>query len=86
MKLNEFINEAKKVLNIKECDGGEGLAYRIEYKGTLPEHEDYIIEKTSTNDDKTETVLKLKYPKDPGFVSVFLKNLGIEILKIELLY
>ena len=29
MKLNEFINEAKKVLNIKECDGGEGLAYRL---------------------------------------------------------
>ena len=74
MNLKEYIARAKKIL--KEDTGSEGLCYLVKFKGTLPEAVDGV----------QCAKIKFVYPKDYGFALQALKDLGVEVVALELLY
>lgn len=80
MNYPEFIEKAKKIL--KEDAGSEGLSYLVEYKGTLPESEDFTIE----NKEEGKAKITFNYPKDFGLALQCLKDQGVEVIKLELLF
>lgn len=83
MNLKEYIARAKRIL--KEDAGSEGLCYLLKFKGTLPEA-DFVVEDKQTEDGVQVAKIKFAYPKDCGFALQALKDLGIEIVGLELLY
>lgn len=83
MNLKEYIARAKKIL--KEDAGSEGLCYLVKFKGTLPEA-DFTVEEKETVDGVQCAKIKFVYPKDYGFALQALKDLGVEVVALELLY
>lgn len=79
MNYPEFLKRAKQVL--REDAGSEGMAYIIKYKGELKE-EGFKVE----NKKDGEAKIVFEYPRDCGFALNTLKDLGIEVLEIKLLY
>lgn len=79
MNLNEFLEKAQKILN--EDAGSEGLAYRLKYTGALKE-EGFKVEKKE--DDAV--IIRFDVPHDYGFALNTLKDLGIEVVGLELLF
>lgn len=83
MNLEEYLKKAKRIL--KEDAGSEGLCYRVYYTGELKEG-DFTIEDTKTTVDNKISIIKFNYPKDYGFALQYLKDLGNELIKLELLF
>lgn len=83
MDLKEYIKKAKKIL--KEDAGSEGLCYKVYYTGNL-EAEDLIVETTKIEDGIKCSVIKFNYPKDYGFALNYLKDINIDVIKLELLF
>lgn len=83
MLIREFIEKAKRVL--KEDAGSEGFSYKLKYKGSLKE-EGFIVEEKSTEDGEACAKIKFDYPRDYGFALQTLKDLGIEVVSLELLF
>lgn len=81
MHLKEYIARAKAILNINEDAGSEGLCYLLKYTGTLKE-EGLKIEETTEEGTK----IRFDYPHDYGFALQTLKDLGVEVEKLELLF
>lgn len=79
MNLNEFLEKAHKILN--EDAGSEGFAYRLKYKGTLKEEGFKVDERNGDT-----VVIRFTYPHDYGFALQTLKDLGIEVIGLELLF
>ena len=75
----EFLERAKMIL--KEDAGSEGMAYLLKYKGALKE-EGFKVEENE--DGKAKIVFDM--PRDYGFALQTLKDLGIEVIGLELLY
>lgn len=80
MNLKEYIEKARAVLNINEDAGSEGSCYLLKYKGTLKE-EGFKAEKTEEG-----TKITFDYPHDYGFALQTLKDLGIEVEELKLLF
>lgn len=80
MNFSEFLQKAKMVL--KEDAGSEGLCYIVKFKGELPEIEGMTIENKSTNEAK----ITFTMPKDYGLALQVLKDAGVEIVGLELLF
>jgi hypothetical protein len=74
----EFLAKAKMVL--KEHAGSEGFAYLLKYKGELKE-EGFKVE--DKEDGKAKIVFDI--PHDYGFALQTLKDLGVEVIGLELL-
>ena len=83
MGLKEYIARAKRIL--KEDAGSEGLCYCVKFKGTLKE-EGFTVEEKSTEDGVQCAKIKFAYPRDYGFALQTLKDLGIEVVGLELLF
>lgn len=83
MSLREYIEKAKRIL--REDAGSEGMAYLLKFKGTLKE-EGFIVEEKTTEDGVQCAKIKFEYPRDYGFALQTLKDLGIEIVGLELLF
>lgn len=83
MNMPEFLEQARAILgtSMNEDAGSEGTAYLLAYKGTLKE-EGLKIE--NKEDGKAKIVFD--FPHDYGFAMETLKNLGAEIISLELLY
>lgn len=79
MSYKMFLQEAKQVF--KEDAGSEGLAYLVKFKGELKE-EGFKVEDKKDGEAK----IVFDYPRDCGFALDTLKNLGVEVLGITLLY
>jgi len=75
----EFLERAKMIL--KEDAGSEGMCYLLKYKGALKEEGFKVEEK---EDGKAKIVFDM--PRDYGFALQTLKDLGIEVIGLELLY
>lgn len=84
MNLKDYIAKAKKVL--KEDAGSEGFCYCLKYKGTLPEDPCFTIEEKETKDGVQCAKIKFAYPKDYGFALQVLKDKGVDIIGLELLF
>lgn len=85
MNFSEFIEKAKPILKdvktLKEEAGSEGLSYKVKFNGTLPEEGLKIKEKV---DDAA--IIEFDYPHDFGFALQTLKDLGVEVVSLELLF
>jgi hypothetical protein len=82
MDLKEYIAKAKAVLNpIKEDAGSEGFCYLLKYSGSLKEEGFKVEEKTEEG-----TKIRFDYPHDYGFALQTLKDLGIEVEELRLLF
>ena len=86
MNFSEFLEKAKVLLEepkkINEDAGSEGLAYELEYKGSLPEKEGVKVEKLEDGKAK----ITFDYPRDCGLAAQELKDLGVEIVNLRLLF
>lgn len=80
MNFADFVKRAKMVL--KEDAGSEGTAYLVKFKGNLPEEEGFTVE------DKADGQAKIifGFARDYGFALQTLKDLGVEVIGLELLY
>lgn len=85
MNFSEFIEKARPILKdvkpLKEDAGSEGLSYRVKFNGTLPE-EGLKIKETKDG----FTTIEFDYPHDFGFAMQALKDLGVEVVSLELLF
>lgn len=79
MNFSEFIKKAKTVL--REDAGSEGTAYKVKYTGELKEEGFKVKDKANG-----EATIEFDYPRDYGYAAQTLKDLGIEIKGLELLY
>lgn len=83
MNFSEFLEKARPILQnvkLKEHAGSEGLCYKLKYTGNLPE-EGLVIEKLEDGEVK----ITFDYPRDYGFALQTLKDLGVEVISLELL-
>ena len=80
MNFADLITKGKMVL--KEDAGSEGFAYIVKFKGELKETDDFTVE------DKKDGQAKIcfKDPCDCGLAAMKLKDLGIEVLSLELVF
>ena len=80
MNSADLITKGKMVL--KEDAGSEGFAYIVKFKGELKETDDFTVE------DKKDGQAKIcfKDPCDCGLAAMKLKDLGIEVLSLELVF
>ena len=81
MDLKEYIAKAKSILNMNEDAESEGFCYLLKYSGTLKEEGFKVEEKTEEG-----TKIRFDYPHDYGFALETLKNLGIEVEELKLLF
>jgi len=79
MNYTELLKMGKQIFN--EDAGSEGSAYKIYYKGELKEDGFKIVEKKDG-----EAKILFDYPRDYGFAMETFKTLGVEVIKLELLY
>ena len=79
MNFKDLKAKAKSIL--REDAGCEGLAYSLEYTGELKE-EGFKVEDKA--DGKAKIVFDI--PRDYGFALQTLKDLGINVVALELLY
>lgn len=80
MKLNELLEKAHQ-LGLNEDAGSEGFSYKLKYEGELKE-EGFKVEKKE--DDYV--IIRFDYPHDYGFALNKLKDLGIKVIGLELLF
>ena len=80
MNFADLISKGRRVL--KEDAGSEGFAYIVKFKGELKETDDFTVE------DKKDGQAKIcfKDPCDCGLAAMKLKDLGIEVLSLELVF
>lgn len=76
----EFLAKARTIL--KEDAGSEGLAYVVKYEGKLEEAEGLHVEEIG----KGQAKLTFDYPHDYGFTVNLLKDTGVKVLALELLF
>ena len=79
INFSEFCEKARVLL--KEDAGSEGLSYIVKYTGTLPE-EGFKVEDKSNGQAK----ITFDYPHDYGFALQTLKDLGVNVIGLELLF
>lgn len=80
MNFADFIKKAK--ITLREDAGSEGYSYKLKFKGNLPECDCFKVEKKEAD----EATIIFAYPRDYGFALQTLKDCGIEIVGLELLY
>jgi GTP cyclohydrolase II len=83
MNLQDYIAKAKRIL--REDAGSEGFLYLLKYKGELKEEGFVVEEKTTDKEDKCAKI-RFEYPRDCGLAAQELKDLGIEVVSLEILY
>lgn len=76
----EFLAKARTILT--EDAGSEGLTYIVKYEGKLEEAEGLQVEKIEEGQAK----LTFDYPHDYGFCVNLLKDMGVKVLGLELLF
>ena len=83
MNMPEFLEQARAILgtSMNEDAGSEGSAFLLAYEGTLKE-EGFKVE--NKEDGKAKIVFD--FPHDYGFAMDTLKNMGVKIISLELLY
>ena len=79
MNFKDFLTKAKMVL--KEDAGSEGMSYKVKFKGEL-KGADFVIDEQKDG----EAIISFPVPKDYGFALQHLKDSGVEVIKLELLY
>lgn len=79
MNYQEILKMGRQIF--REDAGSEGLAYIVNFKGELKE-DGFKVE------DKKDGEAKIifDYPRDYGFAMETLRTLGVEVIKLELLY
>lgn len=82
MNLQDYIAKAKRVL--REDAGSEGFCYVLQYKGELKE-EGFTVEEKETKDGVKTAKIRFEDPKDYGFAAQVLKDLGIDIVGLQLI-
>ena len=80
MNFSEFLAKAKIIL--KEDAGSEGFSYIVKFRGKLPQKEGMIIEEKSEGQAK----ILFTVPKDYGLALQELKDLGVDVIGLELLF
>ena len=90
MNFADLITKGKMVL--KEDAGSEGFAYIVKFKGELKETDENVVSVPDGDDftveDKKDGQAKIcfKDPCDCGLAAMKLKDLGIEVLSLELVF
>lgn len=79
MNLKEYIAKAKRIL--KEDAGSEGTCFLVKHEGELKEDGFKVEEKTDKG-----TKIRFDYPHDYGFALQVLKDQGINVTGLELLF
>lgn len=79
MNYSEILKLGRQIFN--EDAGSEGSAYIVTYKGELKE-EGFKVEDKKDGEAK----ILFDYPRDYGFAMETLRTLGVEVIKLELLY
>ena len=80
MNFADLISKGRRVL--KEDAGSEGFAYIVKFKGELKETDDFKVE------DKKDGQAKVcfSYPCDCGLAAQKLKDLGVDVISLELIF
>lgn len=79
MNLHDYIAKAKRIL--KEDAGSEGFCYLLKYNGELKEGPFTVEEKTEEG-----AKIRFDYPRDCGLAAQELKDLGIDVINLQLLF
>lgn len=83
MNFSEFLEKARPILNkvkMTEDAGAEGLQYFVKYTGDLKEEGLKIDEKVDGG-----AKITFDYPRDFGFAMQTLKDMGVEVISLELI-